>query len=97
MVTNFNSKDLTSFGKYLLSEKRTNRIKESHKEGDSISLEEKLREVYQADMQNWKEDISKSPSDLLSEFLCVYPNVDGYISVNKVSLQNEFSNWIKNK
>ena len=59
MVTYFNKKDLVSFGKYLLSEKRINRITASYKEGDSVSLEERLKEVYHADTENWKEGLGK--------------------------------------
>ena len=59
MVVYFNKKDLVSFGKYLLSEKRINRIAAGHKEGDSVSLEERLKEVYHADTENWKEGLVK--------------------------------------
>lgn len=53
MVTQFNRKDIVSFGEYLLSEERTNRILSDYKEGDGISKEERLREVYHADVENW--------------------------------------------
>lgn len=55
MVTYYNGKDLTSFGEYLLSEERTERIRNNHEEGDSVPVEERLRSVYHADFLNWKE------------------------------------------
>jgi len=59
MVTYFNKKDLVLFGRYLLSEERTNRIKESYNQDDNISLEERLQEVYHADVENFLESIKK--------------------------------------
>lgn len=58
MVTTFNRKDLGLFGKYLLSQERTNRILTDYKEGDSVSKEERLQEVYQADIDNWIASLS---------------------------------------
>ncbi len=46
--------ELIRFGEYLLSKERTDRIKESYKEGDSVSIEERLAQVYHADIENWK-------------------------------------------
>lgn len=54
MVTTFNAKDMTEFGKYLLSEKRTELIAFNHSDEDSVSLKERLQEVYHADFENWK-------------------------------------------
>lgn len=54
MVTTFNKTDLVRFGEYLLSQKRTDLIIGNTKEGDNILLEERLREVYHADIENWK-------------------------------------------
>lgn len=59
MVTYFNKKDLVRFGQYLLSEKRTKSIVENYKEWDNISLEERLREVYHSDTENFLESIKK--------------------------------------
>lgn len=60
MVTYFNKKDLVKFGKYLLSEKRTKRISDSHKKNkDNIPLKERLQEVYHADVENFLETIKK--------------------------------------
>lgn len=59
MVTYFNKKDLVKFGEYLLSEKRTNLIKENYSEGDNVSLEERLRNVYHSDVENFLESIRK--------------------------------------
>lgn len=50
MVTYFNKKDLIKFGEFLLSNQRNNRIKECYSEKDNISLEERLQEVYQEDI-----------------------------------------------
>lgn len=60
MVTYFNKKDLVNFGQYLLSEKRTERIKENYQEGfDNISFEERLNEVYDSDIENFLQKIKK--------------------------------------
>lgn len=58
MVTYFNRKDLVSFGSYLLSEKRKARLQDSYdeaiKEGQNpVTVEDKLKEVYHADIENW--------------------------------------------
>lgn len=45
-------KNLVSFGEYLLSSKRTERIKSTI---SNIPLEDRLKAVYHADMENWKE------------------------------------------
>lgn len=50
MVTTFNKKDLVSFGKYLLSEKRKEKILLIP---HSLSDEERLKNVYHADVENW--------------------------------------------
>lgn len=59
MVTYFNKKDLVEFGRYLLSEERTNRISQNYNPNDNISLQERLREVYHADVENFLESIKK--------------------------------------
>lgn len=53
MVTYFNKKDMVSFGRYLLSEERTKLIKTNPPTGKSLSVEERLREVYHTDYENW--------------------------------------------
>lgn len=58
MVTYFNEKDLVNFGEYLLSEKRTNSVKAGYNKNDNISLEERLKGVYQTDIDNFKENES---------------------------------------
>jgi hypothetical protein len=59
MVTYFNKKDLVRFGEYLLSEQRTKRIKDGYSQNDNISLEERLSNVYHADLENFLESIKK--------------------------------------
>lgn len=59
MVTYFNKKDLVKFGEYLLSEQRTNLIKEGYSETDNISIEERLKNVYHSDVENFLESIRK--------------------------------------
>ncbi len=54
MTISYDEKDLVSFGKYLLSLERTERITSNHDAGDSVSLSERLSEVYHADLENWK-------------------------------------------
>ena len=54
MKTYYEEKDLVTFGEYLLSKKRTERIAEYQPAIDSITLEERLKEVYAADFQQWK-------------------------------------------
>jgi hypothetical protein len=54
MKTLFKMKDLISFGEYLLSKKRTDLISSNWDVGDSVTLEERLRQIYDADIQNWK-------------------------------------------
>jgi len=62
MVTYFNRKDLVSFGSYLLSEKRKSRFVESYKEAirlgmhNPLSVEESLKNVNHADVENWIEE-----------------------------------------
>lgn len=51
----FYKKDLVSFGQYLLSEERTNRLK--NKPDSCIPLDIRLREVHHADIENWKETV----------------------------------------
>lgn len=59
MVTTFNSKDLVSFGKYLLSEERKESLEQTSIEDvKALPSEERLREVYHADIQNWKDRIT---------------------------------------
>lgn len=52
MVTYYNRKDLGLFGEYLFSEERTNNIK-NHPDPDGLSLEERLKRVTRADVENW--------------------------------------------
>jgi hypothetical protein len=56
MVTYFNRKDLVSFGNYLLSEERKTRFEQIESE---TPVEERLKQVSHADVENWIE----SPKD----------------------------------
>lgn len=47
--------ELESFGKYLLSEGRTNRIASIYNDGDSVPFGERLSQIYEADLQTWNE------------------------------------------
>lgn len=70
MVTYYNKKDLISFGKYLLSEERTNRIVQATPEG--LDHSERLKEVYHADIENWKNP-GKEMTDL--DHWCSYSGI----------------------
>jgi hypothetical protein len=50
----YDSADLASFGQYLLSPERKERITSNWDESDSCSLEERLSVVYHADLEKWK-------------------------------------------
>lgn len=54
MEEQFSLTELVKFGQYVLSEERTNWIKENHAEEDSVTVEERLRQIYDADIQNFK-------------------------------------------
>lgn len=85
MVTYYNKKDLLSFGKYLLSDERTLRIQDATPEG--IELSDRLKEVYHADIENWKnpgkEPLGKLMADL--DHFCSYT---GITSENKQELMS---------
>lgn len=54
MVTYYNKGDLVKFGKYLLSQRREDSLKETDIENpNSLPYEERKREVYDADLANW--------------------------------------------
>lgn len=59
MKTYFEESDLVSFGRYLLSEERTKRITDNETPGDNVPINERLQEVYHADLENWKENTLK--------------------------------------
>ena len=69
MVTTYNGKDMVQFGKYFLSKKRTELITSNYQKGDSISLEERLQEVYHADFENWKESKKKEKTGVNNEMV----------------------------
>lgn len=52
MVIYFTEEDLVSFGEYMVSPQRRKHF-ESHPNPPDLSLEERLSEVYDADLSNW--------------------------------------------
>lgn len=52
-LESYTRRGLVEFGQYLLSQERTKRIKDNRAEDDPISLEERLKDVYHADIENW--------------------------------------------
>ena len=55
MTIIYDEKDLVTFGEYLLSKKRNDRIAANWSEDDNISLEERQSQVYHADVEKWKQ------------------------------------------
>lgn len=68
----YTEKDLVKFGEYLLSEERENRIRQTVKEHpNSLPYKESKRNVYDADVANWKESQScKCPIILVDLTKC---------------------------
>lgn len=57
MVTTFNKKDMVSFGTYLLSKKREQRLKQTNIENPKAEpYEDRYRFVFDADFANWKQE-----------------------------------------
>ncbi len=101
MVTTFNQKDLTSFGEYLLSDERTQRITSNLSEGDSIPVKERLSQIYHADIENWKDSKSKVQK-VRAKFSCNniesnedYDNVMIHMSAVTVEGQGENADYSK--
>lgn len=66
MITFYTEADLVSFGKYLLSKERELSLRETNKVNPNAEpYEERCREVYHADLCNWKE----IPAEIVS--VCV--------------------------
>lgn len=66
MVTYFNKKDLVSFGEYLLSDERTEKIVNHPEASRMPPVEERLKMVHYADLKNWQKKIGKKiPDDSL--------------------------------
>ena len=59
MVTYFNRKDLVEFGKMLLSKEREEAINELYKDKDKSFIEDRKREVYHNEVENWIESKRK--------------------------------------
>jgi len=62
MVTYFNKKDLVNFGKYLLSEERRELFKQMSEE----LLEERLKMVHDADVENFLSKQKKGATIIVS-------------------------------
>jgi hypothetical protein len=80
MVTYFNKKDLVKFGEYLLSDKRTDRIKETQ---SKLSLPERLNKVYHTDVENFLE-LAKRGAIILLLFLSFGCSLDDSQSCKSV-------------
>lgn len=59
MVTYFNKKDLVKFGHYLLSEERETSIISGTTEDNLGTLKNRLRQVSDADIENFKKTLKK--------------------------------------
>ena len=59
MVTQYNEGDLVSFGKYLLSDVRTERIINHPNAAQMLPAKERLKEVHHADVSNWLDSKSE--------------------------------------
>lgn len=54
MELEFTEKDLISFGKYLLGQKRRKSFQSNPSFNNDLLLEERLREVHHADIENFR-------------------------------------------
>jgi len=85
MVTTFNTKDLVSFGNYLVSEERKLLIQGAIDDGHySGSIEDHLG-VSDADLSNWKDKQSKT-TKVRAKFECTF--INGSDEVNETSTLN---------
>lgn len=72
MVTTFNPKDLVSFGNFLVSEERTNKLKEAYAD-DPVRLEQALHQVSLADVDNWKDQMDRLRAGTVrAKFECTF-------------------------
>ena len=62
MVTYFNKTDMISLAEYMVSEERTQRIINHPEAASMTTVAERLKQVHDADFQNWLEwnEIKKS-------------------------------------
>lgn len=86
MVTTFNQKDLGDFGRYLLSGKREQRVRTTHEENGGVPLGDRLREVYQSDIDNWKSEKDKiiTRCKFFVDSIQVSDQGDKFITMNPV-------------
>lgn len=54
MSESYSEKELTEFGEYLLSDERRKYFEDTYKDDDEIGLEERLKQVYHRDFEEWK-------------------------------------------
>lgn len=52
--------EMGQFGAYLLSDRRTKRITDSWDEGDSVSLSERLKTIYEADFEIFMNELKNN-------------------------------------
>lgn len=53
-MENFNEEDLKSFGEYLLSQERTERLVNHPNAANMLPVKDRLAIVYEEDIQEWK-------------------------------------------
>lgn len=51
----YEESDLVSFGEYLLSDDRKKSFRQNNPISEELSVEERLKKVYDSDMSTWKE------------------------------------------
>lgn len=56
-ITYYTEAELVKFGEHLLSKKREETLMQNYDEGDSVSFEDRFREVYDSDIQDFKSSL----------------------------------------
>lgn len=73
MTEQLTEKDLISFGEYLLSEKRTDSIWNNTIYSTNELVEERLAQVLDADLENWKEQQIDQSEWMRVNINCINP------------------------